>query len=261
MSKRSYSTSGMVDKYATQRMAARRRRLLRFNTRAVAGGRPTARFGQRVPPPGNFQPTGSEIKAIDIAIANYLLRAPATASNIILLNGVAAGTGFFNRVGARTEMKNIHMRGYITNTATAVGQNGRILIVYDRQPTPVAGLPVISEILQSRDQAGAATTTSQSEINLDNRDRFVILRDLEFYLPSVTNTANVLTNGPQFDGEANMQINEFIKLKGLGTHYKSTAAPTTITDIATGALYACFVSVADSTWTATVGFRLRYQDK
>jgi len=212
--------------------------------------------------PGMFQPTGTEIKAIDIPLATRTFRLPSAASNIILLNGIQAGTGFFNRVGSRIEMKNLHIRGTIQNSATAVAaQQLRILVIYDRQPT--GALPVISDILQTRDQAGAATTSGLSEINLDNRDRFVILRDYNVFAPTVTNTAGVQTNGPQYPGEDNtLDLNLFIKLKGLGTHYKSTSAPTTITDIATGALYCAFTcDQTDNSWISINSFRLRYDDK
>lgn len=219
-------------------------------------------FVPRSMPPAAFQAFGAEIKAIDIAAAQQLFRNPGTASNIILLNGIQTGAAFFNRVGSRVEMKNLHIRGPIQNFATATAGSLRLLVVYDRQPT--GSLPVISDILQTRDQTGTATTAGQSEINLDNRDRFVIVRDLTFYSPSVTNTAGVLTNGPQFPGNDDQQwdMNVFTKLKGLTTHYKSSSNPTTIADIATGALYACFVcSAPDSTWQAFPGFRLRYKDQ
>lgn len=211
--------------------------------------------------PAVFTASGAEIKAIDIASTNYLFRAPATASNIILLNGIQTGAAFYNRVGSRVEMRNLHIRGQVTNAATSTSCMLRLLIVYDRQPT--GALPVISDILQSRDQVGTATTGGISEINLDNRDRFAILRDMQYYAPSCTNTAGVLTNGPQFPGQDNQQwdVNEFIKLKSLGTHYKSSTNPSVIADIATGALYACFVATVDATWQAGVGFRLRYDDK
>lgn len=205
-----------------------------------------------------------EIKAIDIPSASYAFRAPATASNIILLNGVQTGTGFFNRIGGRIEMKNLHVRGIVNPILTGTDSILRLLIVYDRQPTPASGLPVISDILQARDQAGAATTTGQSEINLDNRDRFAILRDYQLFGPSCTYTAGVLTNGPQYPGsDQQNDVNIFIKLKGLLSHFKSTANPTTIADITTGALYAAFVLGAgvDSSWQFTGGFRLRFEDR
>lgn len=219
----------------------------------------TKRSSQKLP--GAWSPTGSEIKAIDIPQGDYSFRVP-TNTNIILLNGIQTGAAFFNRVGSRIEMKNLHIRGALRPSATN-GENtsARMIILYDRQPT--GALPVITDILLSRDQAGATTTTGHSEINLDNRDRFVILRDLMWYLPSSTNTAGVLTNGPNFPGDdEKFDVNVFIKLKELGTHFKSSTNPTAIGDIATGALYALFISEAnDGTWSAKVSFRLRFDDK
>jgi len=131
---------------------------------------------------------------------------------------------------------------------------------YDRQPT--GALPAVSDILQSRDQTGAATNNGTSEINLDNRDRFQIVRDMQYYVPAATFTAGVMTNGPQFPGQDDQQwdVNEFIKLKELSTHFKSSTNPTAIADIATGALYAVFVSVGDNIMQFSGGFRLRYND-
>lgn len=244
-----------------QQAAARKRTMLR--NLAAVGAIPQLHVrAQRASMlPANFQPTGSEIKAIDIAQFDSFFISAATGPQITLLNGVQAGTGFFNRVGARIEMRNIHLRGMITNAATAVQDAGRLLVVYDRQPT--GSLPAYNVIFQTRDQAGATTSQGFSEINLDNRDRFTILRDERFYLPACTNTAGVLTNGPQYPGDdQEMDFNLFIKLRGLGTHFKSTSNPTTIADIATGALYLVTVSFQqDSKWKAQLSIRLRYDDK
>lgn len=203
---------------------------------------------------------GKEIKAIDLTYANQLFRTPGTATNVILLNGVQTGAAFYNRVGSRIEMKNLHIRGYINNAATAIATQGRMLIVYDRQPT--GALPTIQNLLQTRDQTGATSNTHVSEINLDNRDRFMIVRDVSFYFPPVTNTAGVLTNGPSYPAleDSQFDVNIFIRLKGLVTHFSSSSNPTTIADIATGGLYAFFVAGQDSTWQWTGGFRLRYDD-
>jgi len=211
-------------------------------------------------PPASMYAQGAEIKAIDIPSAGYAFRNPATATGVALLNGVQAGAAFFNRVGSRIEMKSLHIRGNIVPAATGISTAGRLLIVYDRQPA--GALPVVADVLQARDQAGAATTTNASEINLDNRDRFTIVRDLNVYFPAQTYTAGVLTNGPAFPGQdQELDVNIFIKLKGLSTHFKSSTAPTAIGDIATGALYVMFVSGGtDSSWNFNGGFRLRYND-
>lgn len=210
--------------------------------------------------PAYFSSSGAEIKAIDIP-TQQAFRLPATNS-CNLLNGVQTGAAFYNRVGSRIEMKNLHIRGQVVVAATATVSMLRLIVVYDRQPT--GALPIVADVLQSRDQTGAATSSGSSEINLDNRDRFAIVRDMQLYAPPVTYTAGVLTNGPQFPGNDDQQwdINEFIKLRGLITHYKSSSNPTTIADIATGALYAYFVcNGSDNTWQFTGGFRLRYGDK
>lgn len=213
--------------------------------------------------PAAFVPSMSEIKAIDIASASYLFRDPATATNIALLNGVQTGAAFYNRVGARIELRNLHIRGTIKPTATSNGETTiRMLVVYDRQPT--GALPACSDILQMRDQTGATSTTGYSEINLDNRDRFVIIRDMQWYAPSLTDTAGQETNlaYPGF-GSNNYDVNEFIRLSELGTHFKSSSNPTTIADIATGALYVLFTTTAgnDSQYTFAGNFRLRYDDR
>lgn len=220
------------------------------------------RFGRGRALPAFLSGAGGEIKAIDIPFVISPFRAPATATGIILLNGVQTGAGFFNRVGSRIEMKSLHVRGAVVNTATTAATGvARLLIVYDRQPG--GALPVITDILLNRDQAGATSITGAAEVNLDNRDRWIILRDTEWYIPSCTNTAGVLTNGPQFPGDDDeFDVNLFIPLKGLITHFNSTANPATIANIATGALYAVFVTNAtDSTWSIGANYRLRFDDK
>lgn len=202
--------------------------------------------------------TGSEIKCVDIPDSTYGFTRPAGGGSIFLVNPIQAGTGFFNRVGSRVEMKSLHIRGFLYFASTSIQDQARMIIIYDRQPT--GALPAISAILQNRDQAGAATSPGSAEINLDNRDRFLIIRDHQVSIPSCTVAAGVLTNGPQWVDSP--QVNLFIKLKGLTTHFNSTANPLTITNVATGALYCLFISdTQDSTFGFNGNFRLRYNDK
>lgn len=238
--------------YPAQYAAAQKRRRLSVQRQTSAGAIVTQ--------PAAWQPVTTEIKAVDGIVSNYLFRTPPNTS-IALLNGIQTGAAFYNRVGSRVEMKNLHLRGYIQSAATSVTTNLRMLVVYDRQPT--GALPVVSDILQSRDQTGATATNGDSEINLDNRDRFIILRDKQYYAPPCTNTAGVLTNGPSFPStDQEWDINEFIKLKGLGVHFKSSSSPTTVADIATGAVYVMFVSTtSDSCWNVNLLWRTRFYDK
>jgi len=258
MSKRPRSLSSVA--FYKAEAAARGRRRQRNNAPIIV------RAGKVVPnknyaaSSAAWQPTMAEIKAIDIEEQTYIFRDPNTATNIILLNGVQTGSGFFNRVGSRIEMKSLQINGFLgPNTAatSTTPSNLRMLIVYDRQP--VGALPTVSDVLQDRNQVGTAITGGLSHINLDNRDRFTILRDMRWIVPTVT--AGVVTGISIGVGDP-WTVNTFIKLKGLGTHFKSTSNPATIADISTGALYALFVTETnDSDWVVEADFRLRYDDK
>jgi len=251
MSKRTFSQTGR-SKYQSKGPAPKRNMVRKVTTKT----------GQHMimGPAASWQPTSAEIKAIDIAETTYVFRDPNTATAVILLNGIQTGSGFFNRVGSRVEMKNLQLNGFLgpqTGVTSTTPTLTRLLIVYDRQP--VGALPTIQDVLQNRDQTGAATQGGLSHVNLDNRDRFSIIRDFRWYLP--TNTGGVVSGVASGVGPT-WQINEYIKLKGLGTHYKSTANPATIADISTGALYAFFLcETNDNRWVAEVDFRLRYDDK
>lgn len=235
--------------------ASRAAGLKNFKARMVAS-RSKARV---VNLPASFVPGGSEIKAVDIPRVDITFKQIGGPPTFQLLNGILTGSGFFNRVGARIEMKSIHIRAVITFLATSVQDVNRLIVFYDRQPNGAA--PAIADVLQARDNAGAATTAAQSEINLDNRERFVILRDKEWFVPSTTVAAGVLTNGPGYPGDDNlMHINEFIPLKGLGTHYKASTGA--IGDIATGSLFAVFISQNQGgVMNCSFNARLRFDDK
>lgn len=232
----------------------------RATTQVLTIPRPMPSYRGAYNRPGDFKAMGPEVKCIDIPNGVSPFVTYAGGATITLLNGVQTGAGFFNRVGSRIEMKNLHLRGFISYNATQTEDFGRIIVVYDRQPT--GALPTWTTMFQHRDQAGAATTSCTAEINLDNRDRFSILSDKMYWFPSFTYNAGVLTNGPNFPGsDQEMDINTFIKLKGLVTHFNSTANPCTIANIATGALYLITVSQNNSnSVNLTLGTRLRYKD-
>jgi len=218
--------------------------------------------------PGAYVGTGKEIKAIDIAQNQYAFNAPATPPSMVLLNGIQTGAAFYNRIGSRVEMRSLRIRGAVFNAATDVVNSMRMVVIYDRQPNGAA--PAYSEVFQARTQVGAVESAAMTDINLDQRDRFIIVRDIQYTSPSVTNTAGVLTNGPVYPqtsgnvkGSTNDQwnVDEFIFLKGLSTHFKSSTNPSVIGDINTGALFITFVtSGVAAKWNFIGTFRLRYDD-
>lgn len=216
--------------------------------------------GYRIP--ATLTSKGAEKKAVDI---------PATTTNFVntlaafvLLNPVQQGPAYYNRIGSRIELSSLNLRGIINplfvNNAVRPFDIGRIIIFYDRQTNGV--LPTQVDLLQTRDQAGNATNVGLSPINLDNRDRFLIIRDYQMYFPENDGTGITrLVNTQGKEGNNEYSINMHIKLKGLQTMYKSTSNPITAGDIATGGLFIGFISHSTTaskacTWTS----RLRYKD-
>lgn len=196
-----------------------------------------------------------ELKAFDVAFSQTNF---AQAGNFVALNTPVNGAELYQRVGRKIYMKSLQIRGFIQSSATSTNDLARMIVFFDAQPN-TAGPANLATLLQ--DSNAAAGQTAISEINLTNRQRFKILRDKQFYLPSLTNTAGVLTNvGPQDQVMQALQFNEFIKLKGLETIYNGTNGGT-VADITSGSLYVVFLSLNNTNqWSAAWGSRLRYYD-
>lgn len=210
--------------------------------------------------PGTLRSNKSELKSLDVPFGASAIN---TTGAITCINMIRAGSSFFNRVGRKIEMQSVRLKASIVPLRTSAAPDyARILIVYDRQSN--GALPALADILQTTDQAGTNTTTSFSGVNLNNRDRFVILRDHHIVLPSLSVAAGVVTN-PGFVDQVSRAFNfdDYVKLKGLVTQYKADSAPAVIGDIATGSLLLVTVgsiAAAAEGFQADVETRLRYRD-
>lgn len=247
--------------FPEQYEAAKKRRMA---SKARAGGYATRRIVSYNPKrnlPGNLVSNRPEIKAVDIPVTSWNIN---TTAQIVPINLIQAGSTFCNRIGRKVEMASVRVSGMIrpAGNTTTVQDYARVLIVYDRQTN--GALPAISDILQTTNQSTTNTTTSFSGININNRDRFTILRDNRYELPTVTDTAGVLTNkGLEDQAHSNYMIDQYIKLGNLCTQYKADSNPAVIGDIATGALFlVIFGSAASGSegFTFEAELRLRYYD-
>jgi len=138
-----------------------------------------------------------------------------------LLNGIGVGAQVYNRLGRQILMKSLLLNVAITQQNGAVnGQTCRYMIVYDRQAN--TGAQVNSQILDN----STGVPWTQKVKNLDNAQRFLILRDKTFIVK------------PNLEGEGQYQINDYIKLN-LPVQFNAgnTGA---IGDIQTGSLYLWF---------------------
>lgn len=192
-----------------------------------------------------------EIKSFDLANVNVTFGAAGTFT---LLNVPVNGAELYQRVGRKIYMKSLHIRGQVFPNGNGGIDFGRLIVFYDSQPNAAASN--IGTLLQ--DSNAAAGTSVTSEINLNNRQRFKILRDMQFMLPNYASadTPNIL--GYQDQIMQTFNINEFIKLKGLETIFNG-ANGGTIADITSGSLYICTYS-NNANWSFNFGSRLRYYD-
>lgn len=204
-----------------------------------------------------------EVKSVDL-VGAPISKTVSTTATFNLMNGVQEGSSFYNRVGRKIMMRSLHLVGNITSSGNAAGvaEYLRLMVVYDRQPNGAA--PAIADVLLDYDNAGTTTTTSYSALNMNNADRFQVLADIRIDIP--VNAAAGLADGIAgvLDYTKNeVNVNRFVKLKNLETHYKSSTNPAVIGDISSGALWlVTFGNVANATagYVFNFGARLRYHD-
>lgn len=217
---------------------------------------------------------GEEVKAIDTIVGSAAGKTFPINNTCVVqpMNLVQIGSTFCQRIGRRISMQSVHLHGSIDG---GVNQNFfndycRMLIVYDRQTNGT--LPSIVSILQNTDTnavnvaPGAANTQSAYiDLNLNNRERYLVLMDERIWLPPCNSAGagNTLlaTEGSQ---KTQFNINRFVKLKGLETHFQAdTINPPVIGDVATGGLYLVIVGSATAGtegYNADLSWRLRYTD-
>lgn len=183
-----------------------------------------------------------ELKTIDIDPAEYVAD---TTGTVTLLNGVATGTDFTDRIGRKIMMKSIYIQGFCYPVDTTTADTlARLIVVYDTQPNGAA--PTIANVLK--------TANSISQTNLDNRDRFRIIYDKRFAIPTINNTAT-----QTYSYGANKVVKLYRKCN-LETQFNNTGA--TITAITTGSLY--MITIGNQTANAGGKFalstRIRFVD-
>jgi len=207
--------------------------------------------------------TRAEIKTYDFPVgASTQTNTISTTATFDVLNLPVEGASFYNRIGRKILMRSVHITGMLKTTNNGAGNIAeylRIMLVYDRQTNGAA--PAIADVLADYDQAGNTTTDAYSKMNMNNVERFLILRDHRVQIPD--NGVSALERSEaaimNYDSQAN--INWFVKLTDLETHFKASAG--SVGDIATGALYLItFGPVASATagYSIIYNARLRYHD-
>jgi len=199
-----------------------------------------------------------ELKAQDISIgvAEFIL-----VGSVELLNPLSAGGFPWNRIGRKVTGKSVHIRGVIrpiTGLATDIEPDIlRLICVYDKQ---VNGAPfTINDILQ--DCNAGASTSVLSQINLGNRERFEILRDIHFPTPKVIAVNQELIQALD-QVKPSYNLDWFIPLNKKTTTFNQLSNGN-MGDITTGAISLfsiCGDSANNYKWNLVYTSRYRFYD-
>lgn len=197
-----------------------------------------------------------EKKAIDVAVAGTNVN---TSGVFTILNACIQGTDFDERVGRKIIVKSVQIRGRIqtepslagTATVATGSQQCRMILFVDMQPNGAA--PAVTDLLTN--------ATPQAMLNLNNRDRFRILRDKVFvldpYLRVDTATQSIASMTNQVK---NVKV---FKRCNIETIYNSGNAGT-VADITSGAIHCLWLgNLAAGTNTDSNFFgeyRVRFSD-
>ena len=218
MAKRGYASGGVVKRRRFNSERATGRRVFRFvGARAMAPTASRGFYGAQSRLKRMMQGV-MERKVVDTATATY---ACDTTGSVTLINGMAQGSDFTNRIGRKYTNVAVQLEGLINPQDLNAGPSKcRVMLIYDAQPNGV--LPAITDVLTA--------ATSTAFMNLNNRDRFKVLCDHQAVIGYVQDTATqAVSTGLGVD---NVSLYKKINLETIcdGT----TAA---IADVQTGSIF------------------------
>lgn len=180
----------------------------------------------------------------------------ASGSVPLYVNNVRLGSELYQRVGRKIYMKNIHFKFWINIDTLPTLQNlCEFILIYDTNPNGASA--TYANIFKDCNATGA-TNTIQSGVNLDNRERFAIIRHECFNL----NINSTLGRKTSFDEstKANFYQEFFVDLHGLETVFNNLNGGTQA-DLQTGGLAFFLVCSSSGTdWNYSFSCRLRYYD-
>lgn len=212
-----------------------------------------------------------ELKYFDISDTTgvFPFTTMVSAPTFITLNAVPEGAGANNRVGRRINMKSLQIRVNPSELDTLVLPAStncfvwRVVIVYDSQAN--GAMPAMTDIFAGTLFAGTNAGDIHAPVNLNNRDRFLILRDKLYTYNFESGEGFGTADGGMvgYINRAPWVLRAFIKLNGLETTYSATSAVATqltAASITTGSLLVgiqCGSITYDGVYTAATGVRHR----
>lgn len=187
-----------------------------------------------------------EVHTLDINNWVLAFNTDATDNNVYLVNDIAQGTASDERVGRQCLLKSLQFHGFCYNNSTSSTNKCAIMVIWDTKPR--ATKPTMQDLLN--------VVSANGFPNVNNLERFTVLKRIDFYLMGQPGSATAITT------LSYKAIDFFLDLKGRKVVY-GPAGTGTIGDIEEGALYIATVGVNIAGTTAAginFGARLRFWD-
>jgi len=185
--------------------------------------------------------SGKEMKFVDLA--SNIVNLNSSTTNVQLLATIAQGASQSQRIGRKVQLKSVQIKGRVYASTTTTISGCRYLVVYDKQANKAA--PVWTDIMD--------TATYDAMKRDDNKDRFIILRDVITQVIGNSTTPST--------GQESQTVDLFIKIN-MPTEFAAVGTGA-IGDIVAGSLW--LISIGEITAGTAAAFleftsRTRYQD-
>lgn len=194
----------------------------------------------------------TEAKYVDWNAGTFTIESVLSDNGTIYaINPMQAGVGFFNRVGRKTKTLSLRIKGtiatsFVMNLAPTppaiTGQQIRIALVYDREPTAV--VPPFNTIFSQVDNVGTSTVNLNSALAMSRADRFRIISDELMDIPIIASpiSTDADINGNTDETNSIFQYNHIDKFfdvskRDLTQLYLSTTNPAELANLSNGAIY------------------------
>lgn len=192
------------------------------------------------------------MKKMELKCCDYSLSAPVgsitddvtATTDAVLVNGLAVGSGHFNRVGRKIFQKSLRLRGLLTQVSSAgtgalkTNKANAVRMVVVLCKTLLGGVPKFDDIFGIVDNTGTASAQYDAPVRPSQAENFKVLRDVEIEFNPMGFAA--YTAGPTGNQmEYCRTFDEYIPLKDLSCDY-SSGSTGAIADISTGAILVYF---------------------
>lgn len=201
-------------------------------------------------------------RKIDAAISDKTVRYVynsnvGTAGVVLPAAFLTKGTSQWNRIGEEIRGKKMHVTGSLRGDSTPAAMR----VITGFYKTARGNLPVVADILQSYNNAGAVSNSIRADYNPENRHDFIIFDDTTYTLSGFTGISRLaagsnLQTADSYAQSKQVWIDKWYKCHHKTTYYYNSNVGT-IADVEEGLPFVLLIS-DNNTNLATYDLSIKY---